>query len=297
MMCKKISISNNTEASMTTYILEDGEFGRKGIKRPAVVICPGGGYTMVSKDEGEPVALFFNRHGYHAFVIDYSVKIAHPFPVALRELATGMSIIRENALEWHIEDEISVVGFSAGGNLALSLGIYANDAIITDDIGLSSKQVKPDRLILGYPAVTLHPKREGGEVPQELINLMDMGLMPDFRGPSIREILLGHENPSENEMESLNLMKKLHKDLPPTFIWGSYEDSVIKATDYTELASELFKIEVPCELHLFGHGPHGMSLCDTSVKSEEEIHDYSMDHWTELCIKWLKQLKTREKKS
>ncbi len=289
MIHQKMKLSDTTKATMTTYILDDGEYERKGLKKPAVIICPGGGYTMVSKNEGEPVALFFNRHGYHAFVIDYSVKIDNPFPTALCELARAVSIVKEKKEEWRIQDGISVVGFSAGGNLALSLAINANTPVITSDIGLSYESVKPERIILGYPAVTLHPKREDTKIPDELIKLMDMELMPDFRGPSIREILIGHENISDEEAESLNLLQYLHKDLPPVFIWGSYTDSIIPATDLTMLASRLYELGVPCELHLFGSGSHGLSLCDTTVKAEEEILGLSMNYWTALCLKWLDQ--------
>ena len=295
MLNETFSLSRTTNAYMTTYVLDDGEYARKGLKRPAVVICPGGGYTMVSKNEGEPVALFFNRHGYHAFVVNYSVKIEHSFPTALQELARAMEIVKNHKTEWKISDEISVAGFSAGGNLALSLGIYANNPLITEALGLTEEQVRPDRLILGYPAVTLHPKRTEGEMPKELIELMDQGLMPDFRGPDIRAILLGREDVSQEEMEELNLMKKLHENLPPTFVWGSYEDTVIPATDYIELADHYYKMNIPCELHLFGHGPHGVSLCDTSVKNEEEIENLSMNHWTELCIEWLEQMRREDR--
>lgn len=291
MLNKTFSLSDRSDAVMTTYILDDGEYDRKGLKRPAVIICPGGGYTMVSQNEGEPVALFFNRHGYHAFVVNYSVKIANPFPTALCELAKAVSIVKAHKEEWLLTDEISVAGFSAGGNLALSLGVFAKEKFLTEEIGLQYEDIKPDRLLLGYPAVTLHPKREAGEIPEELLALMEQGLMPDFRGPGIREVLLGKEDPSQAEMEDLNLLNRLHKEIPPTFVWGSYEDSVIPASDYTDLAGSLYRLEVPCELHLFGHGPHGVSLCDTSVKNRQEVQGLSMDYWTALCLKWLEQLR------
>lgn len=288
MLHETIVLSETTGAYMKSYLLEDGEYDRKGIIHPAVVICPGGGYTCVSQNEGEPVALFFNRHGYHAFVVHYSVKIQHPFPTALKELANAMAIVKSHKAQWRI-GEVYTAGFSAGGNLALSLGIYASSELLTKDMGYTTEQIMPDRLILGYPAVTLHPVREEGTCPPEIAALMDAGLLPDFRGPSIREILLGHENPTEEEKESLNLLPKVHKDLPPTFLWGSYEDSLILATDYLDLARKLYELSVPCELHLFGHGPHGVSLCDCSVKNPSEIAGLSMSHWTQLCLEWLEQ--------
>ena len=69
---------------------------------------------------------------------------------------------------------------------------------------------------------------------------------------------------------------------------------MIPATDYTDLASKLYALNVPCEMHLFGRGPHGVSLCDTAVKSKEEVEQYSMNYWTELCLKWLEQLEEKE---
>ena len=129
-----ISVSNNTNGNIKTYLLDDGEYERKGLVRPAVVICPGGGYTCVSANEGEPVAMFFNRHGYHAFVLDYSVKIENPFPTALKELATAMAYIRNHKAEWNISS-VYLIGFSAGGNLALSLGVYGTSDMLTKEMG------------------------------------------------------------------------------------------------------------------------------------------------------------------
>jgi acetyl esterase/lipase len=41
--------------------------------RPAVIICPGGGYSFKSDREGEPIAMRFLAAGFHAFVLQYSV--------------------------------------------------------------------------------------------------------------------------------------------------------------------------------------------------------------------------------
>lgn len=285
-----MKIFEHSNATLTTYILEDGEFARKGLKRPAVVICPGGGYTFVSKNEGEPVALAFARLGYHAFVLDYSVKIENPFPTALRELAKAVGLVRKNAEEWLVDAEnITVMGFSAGGNLAMSLGIYYRDAIITDDIGLTREDVKPDHLVLGYPAITLKSRYPGREPSPIIIEMMEKGLMPDFRGPNITEILLGKLNPSQEELDCLNLLNYIHKEVPRTFIWGTYEDSLIPPSDLLLLAEKLCENDVRCELHLFEKGPHGMSLCDKTVKDSNEMDGLSLSKWVALSAAWLEQ--------
>lgn len=288
MIHETIKLFEHSSATLTTYVLQDGEFDRKNTIRPAVVICPGGGYAHISQNEGEPVALAYARMGYHAFVLNYSVKIQNPFPTALRELAKAVSIIRERSGEWLVDkNDITVAGFSAGGNLALSLGVHYKNAIVTDEIGLASEQIKPNQLILGYPAVTLEPRSL--ETPPFLIELMEKGLMPDFRGPDIREILMGKENLTEDEKKSLNLLQYVNEDTPRTFIWGTYEDSVILPTDLLGLAGKLFENKVPCELHMFEKGPHGMSLGDATVKSEEQANSLSLGAWVDLSVKWLAQ--------
>jgi len=288
MIHETIKLFEHSSATLATYVLQDGEFDRKNTVRPAVVICPGGGYAHISQNEGEPVALAYARMGYHAFVLNYSVKIQNPFPTALRELAKAVSIIRERSGEWLIDtNDITVAGFSAGGNLALSLGVHYKNAIVTDDIGLASEQIRPNQLILGYPAVTLEPRSL--ETPPFLIELMEKGLMPDFRGPDIREILMGKENLTEDEKKSLNLLQYVNEATPRTFIWGTYEDSVILPTDLLGLAGKLFENKVPCELHMFEKGPHGMSLGDATVKSEEQANALSLGAWVDLSVKWLAQ--------
>lgn len=288
MIHETIKLFEHSSATLTTYVLQDGEFDRKNTVRPAVVICPGGGYAHISQNEGEPVALAYARMGYHAFVLNYSVKIQNPFPTALRELAKAVSIVRERSGEWLVDkNDITVAGFSAGGNLALSLGVHYKNAIVTDEIGLTSEQIRPNQLILGYPAVTLEPRSL--ETPPFLIELMEKGLMPDFRGPDIREILMGKENLTEDEKKSLNLLQYVNEDTPRTFIWGTYEDSVILPTDLLGLAGKLFENKVPCELHMFEKGPHGMSLGDATVKSEEQANSLSLGAWVDLSVKWLAQ--------
>lgn len=289
MEIKKLKLLKNSDASLTAYLLDDGELERENVKRKGMLICPGGGYTYVSKNEGEPVAMFFARQGYQTFVLNYSTKIENPFPKALVELANAMAVIKNNLDEWHLLDDISVIGFSAGGHLALSLGCFYNDSFLTSEIGLKKEDLRPSKILLGYPAVTLHPKREG-PLPPEILEQIEKGLMPDFRGPNIREILIGHENPTKEEQEKLNLIQYLHKDMPPVFAFGSYEDTVIPASDILKLGEKLVSLGVQCSIHLFAKGPHGVSLCDETVKNASEVNHLSMGSWKKLCLEFIKEM-------
>lgn len=128
-------------AELTSYVQSDSDVLSNAAVRPAVLIFPGGAYQRCSDREAEPVALAYLAEGFNAFVLRYSVGPDATFDEAMSDAQAALTKIRENAAELRIDPtKIAVVGFSAGGHLAASLGTVS--------------EVKPDALVLGYP-VTL----------------------------------------------------------------------------------------------------------------------------------------------
>ena len=83
-------------------------------QRPAVLVCPGGGYLMCSAREADPVAMQYAAAGYNTFVLYYTIGEKAAFPRPLLDLCAAMKLIRENAAEWGvISDNIAVCGFWA----------------------------------------------------------------------------------------------------------------------------------------------------------------------------------------
>ena len=136
-----LSVPGHPEASLDGYLLDCNITLGQEINRPAVLVCPGGGYVYCSPREGEPVALSYAARGFHAFVLTYSTAQDAAGFTPLEEVSWAIGCIRENADAWHIDpNKIAVCGFSAGGHLALSSGLLAEN--------------KPNALILGYPAAS-----------------------------------------------------------------------------------------------------------------------------------------------
>lgn len=81
------------------------------VPRPAVVICPGGGYRYTSSRESESIAMQYLAAGMQAFVLYYNCAPA-VFPCALLELAKSVSIVRSHAAEWNIDPEKILVAAS-----------------------------------------------------------------------------------------------------------------------------------------------------------------------------------------
>ena len=128
-------------------------------KRPVVVICPGGGYEMTSDREAEPIAMQYLARGYHAVILRYSVAPAR-YPLALMQLAKTVAYLREHAGEFHIDtDKIILQGFSAGGHLAASLGVFWREKFISEALHTDAEMVKPNGMILSYPSLHLENLR------------------------------------------------------------------------------------------------------------------------------------------
>ena len=105
------------------------------IQRPAIVICPGGGYGFLSEREAEPVALAFNTLGFNTFIVWYRVA-PHRYPRPQQDVAAAVAWVRAHAAETHTHpDKIAVLGFSAGGHCAGSLGVWWPKAELWAEMG------------------------------------------------------------------------------------------------------------------------------------------------------------------
>ena len=136
MIHETIKISTpRSNATLTTYVIDNSEEIDSQRQRPAVIICPGGGYEFLSDREAEPIAIKLMSYGFQAFVLRYSIKPA-VFPAALTELAQAVQLVRGQSEVWHVKpDQIIVAGFSAGGHLAAGLGVFRQGAFFRETVG------------------------------------------------------------------------------------------------------------------------------------------------------------------
>lgn len=133
-----------------------------GVK-PAILIYPGGGYHILAmKHEGTMVAEFLNEIGYTALVVTYRVprrEGREPHEAPVEDARQALQLAHDNAEAWNIDpDQLGVMGFSAGGNLAAHAA-YAK--------GVSDlpKTQQADFAVLIYPA---YLQEESGELNKSL---------------------------------------------------------------------------------------------------------------------------------
>lgn len=224
-------------ATLTSYRLDRNEDTFVHRVLPAVIICPGGGYEFVSPREAAPVAQAFNAKGIHAFVLDYSVKTVR-FPGALLELSKSVAYVREHAEEWNIDpNRIAVCGFSAGGHLAASLGVYWKELYLRRALGYDREEHRPNALILSYPVIS-------GK--KALVH------------EGSRFHLMGEEDPDD----LFSLEDYVSEATPPTFLWHTADDTCVPVGNSLAFAAALTRQKILYELHVYPYGEHGLSLAN-----------------------------------
>lgn len=237
------------------------------VPRPAVIVCPGGGYRYTSTRESESIAMQYLAAGMQAFVLYYHCAPA-VFPCALLELAKSVSIVRAHAAEWNIDpDKILVAGFSAGGHLAASIGCFWNQEFVYGPLGLTAEDIRPNGNILGYPVIT-----SGEFAHRGSFDMLCAGL------------------DQEKYLALTSLENQAGPQNPPTFIWHTNEDQAVPVENSFLYTSALRKAKVPVEFHMYAHGWHGLSLANDETKCEKDQTEPKVQTWMELSIIWIKDL-------
>ena len=224
--------------------------------RPLVLICPGGAYSHTSNREGEALAMQFLAMGYHAAVLKYSCSPAS-FPTSLLELAHSVRLIRQNAEQWHVNpNQIIVLGCSAGGHLAASMGVFWNRSFLAEALGMESvdqRLLRPDGMILCYPVITSGEFAHKGSF-QFLIGDQDKVLSERFSTPI---------------WDFLSLENQVSADTPPAFIWHTYTDGAVPVENSLLFVSALRRAGVSAEFHMYPCGEHGLSLANRLTRNAD----------------------------
>lgn len=258
---------NNCE--VTAYIQTSGASPEmKERKIPAVVICPGGGYNMVSDREAEPVAKEYFAAGFQVFVLTYSVGSRSKNFEPLCQLAATVAHIRKYAEELGVDKEkIAVCGFSAGAHLAGSLGtLYNEDKFL--QVWKREEEIRPNAMILCYPVILANEYAHKGSIKN----------------------VSGSEAGTE-EYQWFSLDKHVDATTPPTFLWHTAADTAVPVQNSLCMANALSLAKVPVELHVFPEGNHGLSTCTKEVGSPNKY----LARWMEWSIDWLSKVFEFEK--
>ena len=251
---KRNEWGGTTDVSIPTlkpYLLKDGA------THTAVLVIPGGGYSgVVLGHEGDSIAHAFNKIGVSAFVLKYRLpsdsimvdKTIGP----LQDAQSALVMIRENAKQWNIDPaKVGVIGFSAGGHLASTLGTHFDKPAIQDKENIS---LRPDFMALIYPVITFGA----------------------FAHVGSRENLIG-KNPPQELIDLYSNEKQVTAETPPTFLVHAEDDKTVPVQNTLMFYDALLQNKVKAEMHIFPAGGHGFGLNNWTTK----------DYWFDRLKEWM----------
>lgn len=232
----------------------------------AVVICPGGGYGGLAYDlEGTDIAKFLNSIGVAGVVLKYRLPSAdssiEPHKTPLLDAKRAMRLVRANAASWNIDPaKVGVMGFSAGGHLASTLGTHfdAGDASATDPVERLSS--RPDFMILMYPVVSF---QDG------------------ITHAGSKRALIG-TNPPPDLVTFYSNELQVKDDTPPSFLVHANDDTGVPVENSLLMYEALRKKRIRAELHVLLVGGHGFGL---------GVNNRQVGQWTESLRLWLQGLR------
>jgi acetyl esterase/lipase len=190
----------------------------------AVVVFPGGGYNILAIDlEGTEVCDWLNSIGVNCVLLKYRVPGTGPYPkspAALQDAQRAVGLVRQHAVEWHIDpNRVGVLGFSAGAHLAAALSTHFDQRLYDPVDDADKLSCRPDFAVVVYPGYLALADK-------------DFAANPDIV-------------PTEKT--------------PPTFIVQA-EDDPVHIENSTVYFIQLKNAKVPAELHIYAQGGHGYGL-------------------------------------
>jgi acetyl esterase/lipase len=227
-----------------------------------IIVVPGGGYGGLAADhEGTQMAEWINSLGVSAAICLYRHRNSgggYGYPYPIMDAQRAIRLARANAQHWNVNPEkIGIIGFSAGGHLTTSVS--------TTDTLPSGRMMDPVELLSSRPdfAIVCYPVIAFGE------SFTHLGSQHNLLGP----------NASPEQLKELSTQNRVTADTPPTFLWHTIEDQPVPVQNAIVYFQALTKHKVPCEMHIFEKGRHGLGLAKDTPGA---------DQWPELCQAWLK---------
>ena len=247
------TISNVSKPTLTIFLP-----AKEKANGAAVIICPGGGYLVVTIDmEGTDVAKKFNEMGVAAIVLKYRIPndnwMINREIGPLQDAQQAIKRVRDNAPIWNINPgRIGMMGFSAGGHLASTAGTHFNKTYISNT---GNTSLRPDFMMLIYPVINL---------------------MPGIGHMGSSEQLLG-KAPSQEKLKEYSNELQVTAETPPTFLVHAGDDEGVSPMNSIVFYDSLISKRIPAELHIYQSGGHGFGM---HIKNNQEL-------WMDRCKNWM----------
>ena len=255
--------SVHKRVELTPYIAEP----RQASGNLTIIVCPGGSYFWHDSEiEGHEVGRWLQSNGINAFVLNYRTAYVPAFithhrlifrgnryPDPQDDLCQAIRYIKTNAEKYHVDaSKVGVMGFSAGGHLAMS----ATELYDAEDM--------PAFVVAVYPVVTM--------------------IEPCVHKRSRRGLLGDSRSRNKDLRDLLSLERHVPSTCPPVFLVNCVDDPIVDYRNAVLLDSALTARKIEHQYIQFKTGGHGFGASEQKGTAESR-------QWKSMCLEWLHKIK------
>jgi acetyl esterase/lipase len=223
-------------------------------KRMALIHLHGGGYRGGSKNDLADKVTPITRLGYVSIAAQYRLSGVAKWPAQLADLKAAIRWTRANANSLGIDPKlIAVVGYSAGGHLALSGAGTQRRTEFEGNGGNPNVSSELAACVAFYPLTDIVPQPDG----------MPHTLLPAGSG--------------EAAHQEATATRFISAAFPPTVIFHGLSDVTIPPENSERLLQLLRKVNVPSELHTFAGVPHEFDRHAEFAQATAQLIDFFLE--------------------
>lgn len=218
---------------------------------PLVVSIHGGAWETGDR-HGDFIFRELTQSGYALASIDYRLSSEAKYPAQLEDARAAVRWLLENSASWHLDtNRFFAAGFSAGGHLALMLGLA---------------QKPGDRTIKAVCA--LYP-------PTDLTSILPERMRSESNNP-VADLLGGPLTEKLDLAREASPITYVQKDSVPVLIYHGDADNVVPLAQSEALSRALKATGAKCTLMVYPHTGHGFWLQDSDLERVAKFFETSV---------------------
>jgi len=208
---------------------------------PAVLIIHGGAWRAGNKSDVRPIMPDFVRHGYVAVSPQYRFCPKETFPAQVHDVKAAVRWIKANAKKYRIDpDRIGAIGFSAGGHLALMLGVTAPSDGLEGESSAAAADSRVKAVVNFFGPTDLAAND-----------------IPEISQPLVRDFLGGTPEAKPDAAHKASPLTYVSKDDAPVLTFQGTNDPLVPYTQAIKLAQAMSTAGVPGRVELMVGAQHG----------------------------------------
>lgn len=210
---------------------------------PAVLLLHSGSWRRGDKERVSAAAAEFARRGFVAVSLNYRLSDRARFPAQLEDARAALAWTHANAARLRVApDRIGVMGYSAGGHLALLLGLAPAEN--------SASALRPRAIV-------------GAAAPSDLWELIE--------NPAVVALIGGRKSEMEEQYRGASPIRHASADDPPTLLLHGVYDAIVPVEQSRRMAAALERVGAPVELRELPHGHTRMTVGYNELETQLAI--------------------------